>query len=87
MVPTRLASCPPLGHSCPPTVRPSDDRSGDTSLGTPHSGAKGEQPRVGESGKDFAKRLLDDKYGEGNWKKGTNTEYSKIQKWGDRSFE
>jgi len=52
----------------------------------PPSWAKGERPYVGESGKDFAKRLMDKKYGPGNWKK-TDPEYRWIQKWGDRSFE
>jgi hypothetical protein len=30
---------------------------------------------------------MDKKYGEGNYDKGTNTEFNKIQKWADRSFE
>jgi hypothetical protein len=42
---------------------------------------------VGESGKDFAKRLLDQRYGEGQWRgTGPGSEYSKIKKWGDRGF-
>ena len=48
---------------------------------------RGEKPFVKESGKDFAKRLLDKKYGQRNYKTGPGTEYNKIQKWGDRSFE
>jgi RHS repeat-associated protein len=51
------------------------------------SWVKGQRPKIGESGKDFAKRLLDEKYGQGNWTKGGGSEFSKIQKWGDRSFE
>ena len=51
------------------------------------SWAKGQRPRAGESGKDFAERLMDDKYGEGNYKKRGTGEYSKIKKWGDRAFE
>jgi hypothetical protein len=51
------------------------------------SWARGQRPKIGESGKDFAKRLLDEKYGEGNYEKGAKSEFSKIQKWGDRSFE
>jgi hypothetical protein len=51
------------------------------------SWAKGERPNVNESGKDFAKRLLDKKYGEGNYDKGPGSEFNKIQKWGDRAFE
>ena len=48
---------------------------------------KGLRPKIGESGKDFAKRLMDDKYGPGNYKRGPKTEFSKIQKWADRNFE
>lgn len=52
------------------------------------SWAKGERPKVDESGgKDFAKRLLDKKYGEGNYNKGPGSEFNKIQKLGDRAFE
>ncbi|SQH95179.1 hypothetical protein [Salmonella enterica] len=50
------------------------------------SWAKGERPYVDENGKDFAKRLLDKKYGKGNYKDGADTEYNKIRIWGDRSF-
>jgi hypothetical protein len=50
------------------------------------SWAEGERPYVGENGKAFAKRLLDEKYGTGNWKKGPGTEYNKIRKWGDSAF-
>jgi|GEM_PF-3277103 len=49
--------------------------------------AKGHKPRIGEDGKGFAKRLMDAKYGEGNWKKGGGTEYSEIQKWGQTHFK
>lgn len=44
-------------------------------------------PIQNEDGKDYAKRLLDEKYGPGNWGKGGGSEYSQIQKWADRSFE
>ncbi len=40
-----------------------------------------------EDGKAFAKRLLDAKYGTGNWDTGAATEHNKIQKYGDRAFE
>ncbi len=47
-----------------------------------------EGPREGESGKEFAKRQMDDKYGEGNWEgTGPSSEFNKIKKWADRSFE
>lgn len=51
------------------------------------SWAKGEQPFVRESGKDFAKRLLDDKYGAGRYPTGPGSEFNKIKQWGDRAFE
>ena len=36
------------------------------------SWAKGQRPRISESGKGFAKRLLDSEYGPGNYDKGTD---------------
>ncbi len=49
------------------------------------SWARGNKPKEGEDGKSFAKRLMDEKYGSGNWKT-TSREYSQIKKWGDRGF-
>jgi len=51
------------------------------------SWAKGEKPYKSESGNDFAKRLLNEKYGPGNYKKGSSSDFNKIRKWGDRSFD
>jgi uncharacterized protein YukE len=51
------------------------------------SWAKGEAPKVGESGKDYAKRLLDERYGEGNYDTGPRSEYNKLKKYGDRHFK
>ena len=51
------------------------------------SWAKGNKPYVDENGKDFAKRLCDQKYGIGNYDTGTNSDYNKIKKWGDRGFK
>ena len=51
------------------------------------SWAKGERPYVGESGKEFAKRIMDARYGKGNYDKGADTEFSKLQKYGDTHFE
>lgn len=51
------------------------------------SWAQGEQPLMTENGRDFAKRLLDDKYGAGNYPTGPGSEFNKIKKWGDRAFE
>jgi RHS repeat-associated protein len=51
------------------------------------SWARGQRPRIGESGKEFAKRLLDEKYGPGNYDRGPTSEFNQIKKWGDRAFE
>jgi hypothetical protein len=48
------------------------------------SWVRGERPNVGESGKDFADRLLGAKYGIGNFSTGTRTEHNQIKKWGDK---
>ena len=44
------------------------------------SWAKGEKPLDGESGKDFAKRLCDEKFGPGNYNTGPGSDYSKLKK-------
>jgi hypothetical protein len=44
-------------------------------------------PRAGERGEDYATRLMNHKYGEGNWKRGPGTEHNQIQKWADRHFQ
>lgn len=44
-------------------------------------------PRVGEDGEAYANRVLDHKYGPGNWPRGPGTEHNQIQKWADRHFE
>jgi hypothetical protein len=44
------------------------------------------EPQEGEDGKSFAKRMLDKQY-PGNNETGSDSEYSKIQKWADGSFE
>jgi RHS repeat-associated protein len=49
------------------------------------SWAKGQRPNVGESGKDFADRLLGGKYGD-SYETGPKSEHNKIRKWGDRAF-
>ena len=51
------------------------------------SWAAGEQPLTTENGREFAERLLDEKYGAGNDPTGPGSEFSKIKKWGDRAFE
>ena len=51
------------------------------------SWAKGTAPREGEAGKDYAKRLMDEKYGQGNYDTGPRSEYNKLKKYGDRHFK
>jgi len=43
------------------------------------------RPLVRETGKDFAMRLMHEKYGKDKWNP-DNAEFKKIQKWGDRNF-
>jgi len=52
------------------------------------SWAQGQRPLVGESGNDFARRLMNSQYGAGNWHR-TNpgSEYSQLKKFADRSFQ
>ena len=49
--------------------------------------ARGGRPLTTETGREFARRLCDDKYGAGNYPTGPGSEFSKIKKWGDRAFE
>lgn len=51
------------------------------------SWARGETPDAGESGREFAERLLDGRYGPGTYPTGPTSEFSKLNKWADRHFE
>lgn len=51
------------------------------------SWAEGKRPRVGESGRAFAKRVLDERYGKGPHDESPGSEFSKIKKFCDRAFE
>lgn len=51
------------------------------------SWAKGKRPLQGETGRDFADRILGEKYGNSGYDKGPASEHNKIRKWGDRAFE
>jgi hypothetical protein len=68
-------------------VRLSNQTAKDAATDIP-SWAAGERPcKVpNEDGKGFATRLLTAKYGAGNYPVGAGSEYSKIQKFGDRAF-
>jgi hypothetical protein len=51
------------------------------------SWARGIPRRVGETPNDYAERLMDQRYGPGNWKRtGSNTEFNRIKKFGERAF-
>jgi RHS repeat-associated protein len=56
-------------------------------LGALPSWSRGLAPRVGQSGKNWAKELLDQKYGPGNWKDGPSSEFNILKKFGDRGFQ
>jgi RHS repeat-associated protein len=51
------------------------------------SWVEGEAPYSNENGRDFAKRLMDEKYGENAYDTGPGSEFSKIKKFGDRAFQ
>ncbi|MFJ4653887.1 hypothetical protein ACIP5Y_21700 [Nocardia sp. NPDC088792] len=64
--------------------------SGKDRANDPPSWAKGNPPYVGESGKDYARRMMDEHYGPGNWDPkdtGPGSEYNKIKKYGDRAWQ
>ena len=67
--------------------KPVSGKSGKEAAKDVPSWAKGNKPYKNESGNEFAARLMDEKYGKGNYPKGPGTEYNKIRKWGDRGFE
>jgi hypothetical protein len=48
------------------------------------SWAAGQEPRAGESGKSFADRLLQERYGAGGFPTGPGSEHSKLKKFADR---
>jgi hypothetical protein len=75
------------GSSAPRYKTPASGRSGAEAARDVPSWARGNRPMVGENGKQFAKRLLDEKYGNGQWEgTGPGSEFSKLKKWGDRGF-
>ncbi len=82
---------PPLFFDEPPeTIRPFKETiprlSGKEGAKDAPSWARGQRPYVGENGRDFAKRLMDEQYGRGNWEQDRGDEFNKIKKYGDRNF-
>jgi len=60
------------------------DKSSDTPSWVKQEGSR---PKIGETPSDFADRVMDAKYGKGNYGKGPGSEHSKIQKYGGRAFK
>lgn len=69
-----------------PFKRPKSGSGKEKSTDVP-SWAKGNRPYQNENGNQFAKRLCDEHFGEGNYDKGPRSDYNRIRKWGDRGFE
>ena len=62
--------------------------SGKEKANNPPGWAKAERPYKNENGKAFAKRMMEKKYGKDyKYETGPDSEYNKIKKYGDRSFE
>ncbi|ESQ10783.1 MAG TPA: hypothetical protein DIW77_20195 [Chromatiaceae bacterium] len=76
-----------LVHNCKYKV-PKPKVSGKVGAKDVPSWVKGSRPRVGQSGKDFAREMMDAKYGKGGWSDtGARSEFSKIKQWADRAFQ
>ena len=71
----------------PPKFKKKKGKSGKEGASDIPSWAQGKSPYEGESGNDFAKRILNDQYGKTNHPTGAGSEHSKLKKYGDRSFE
>jgi hypothetical protein len=66
----------PVGKGLPPTGS-DKERSTDRPSWAP-------EPEAGETGEEYARRACDDKYGQGNYKRGADSEFSKLKKWLER---
>jgi RHS repeat-associated protein len=87
IVESRASGSGPQSGSQPEYKTPVSGATGKEAARDVPSWAKGNRPRIGESGKDFAKRMMDEQYGAGEWEgTGPRSEFSKIKKWGDRGF-
>jgi hypothetical protein len=81
---------PPPPQQQPPRQfkKPRSNQSGKAGATDIPNWAKGQRPYQGENGRAFAKRLLDEKYGPGNYDtRRPGSEYNQLQKYGDRHFE
>jgi hypothetical protein len=62
-------------------------QSGKESADNVPSWARGNPRRVRETPRDYAKRLMDNRYGPGNWRgTGGQSEFNRIKKFGERGF-
>jgi hypothetical protein len=80
----------PAALDPPDTVYKQPTVSGKAGATDPPSWVKNDgykPPRAGENGETYANRVLDHKYGPGNWTRGPGTEHNQIQKWADRHFK
>ena len=77
-----------IAHNKParrPAKKPKKGGKGKAGATDIPSWAKGNVPYVDESGKEFATRVMNEHYGEGNWS-AKSKEFSEIKKYGDRHF-
>lgn len=81
-----IATHPPVTQPAQPYMPPyMEARKSDKERATDvPSWVKGKTPKPGQSGKDFAKDVCDEKYGPGNYDTGPGSEFNKIKKWIDR---
>ena len=86
---------PPVRPS-PPLMRRIPRRSGKDSADDIPAWSRGQHNhrRVGEEPRDYAQRLMDEKYRPGNWGQTRtpesarqNREFNQLKKWGARAFE
>lgn len=80
---------PPLvGPGSQPQYRkPKSGLSGKEAASDIPSWVRGERPLVGEDGKGFAKRVLDQKYGVREHDAGPSSEFSQLKKFADRALD
>ena len=78
---------PKAGTPQPQYENPKSGLSGKEGAKDIPSWAKGERPRVGENGDEFAKRVLDTRFPGKKHETGPDSDYAKLKKFGDRNFE
>ena len=87
--PVVVPPAPKPGDPAKQFKKPKSGQSGKESSNDVPDFARGNRPYVGESGDQFAKRILDQQFPNdiGNHKTGPNSDYSIIKKWGERHFD